>query len=265
MRKTPIVVSTAAMALMALATPARAQDSASQPENQAQAGQAVATPGPEAEAEAEEEASGPFELEIALTGVSDYRFRGISLSDKDPAFQPSITLSHESGLYASVWGSTIAENEGSDIEVDYILGYGSTVGPVDVDVNATYYAYPGTKNLSYWEFIGSVSHSIGDASVGFTFAWTPEQGSTVPERGLYFAVQGEMPIKNTPLSLTGSFGIEDNAFYDKKKDWSLGLNADLGSGFTVGGAYVDTGHSGGDPLGKPTVVFTLSKAFTTSF
>ena len=265
MRKSPILMSSAALALACFATPASAQDSASQPENQAQSGQAVATPGPEAEAEAEEEASGPFELELNLTGVSDYRFRGISLSDKDPAFQPSVTLSHESGLYASVWGSNVADNGGDNIEIDYIIGFAPSIGPVDLDVNATYYAYPGADNLNYWEFIGNVSHSIGDATVGFTFAYTPKQDSTVPKRGLYYAIQGELPIKDTPLTLTGSFGIEDNAFYDKKRDWSLGLNADVGSGFTLGAAYVDTGRSGGDPLGKPTVVFSLSKSFTTSF
>lgn len=164
-----------------------------------------------------------------------------------------------------MWGSNVAENDGADIEVDYIIGFAPTIGPVDLDINATYYAYPGATNLSYWEFIGNVGHSIGDASIGFTFAYTPEQGSTVPERGLYYAIQGELPIKDTPVTLTGSFGIEDNAFYDKKRDWSVGVNADVGSGFTLGAAYVDTGRTGGDPLGNATVVFSLSKAFTTSF
>ena len=259
------LVTTAALGMLAVSAPAAAQDSASQPENQAQSGQAVATPGPTADAAKEEEASGPFELELNLTGVSDYRFRGISLSDKDPAFQPSITLSHESGVYASVWGSNVAENDGSDIEIDYIVGFAPTIGPVDLDINATYYSYPGATNLNYWEFIGNVSHSIGDATVGFTFAYTPKQDSTVPKRGLYYAIQGELPIPKTPLTLTGSFGIEDNAFYDNKRDWSIGLNADVGHGFTVGAAYVDTARTGGDPLGKPTVVLTLSKSFTTSF
>lgn len=261
MRKSPILMSPAFAAFALFATPAFAQD-ASQPENQAEAGQAVATP---SEAAEEEEPSGPLELEVALTGVSDYRFRGISLSDKDPAFQPSVTLSHESGLYGSVWASNVAENDGADIEIDYIAGFAPTIGPVDLNISATYYSYPGATNLNYWEFIGNVSHSIGDASVGFTFAYTPEQDSTIPERGLYFMLQGEVPIKNTPLTLTGSFGLEDNPFYDWKRDWSVGLNVDAGRGFTLGAAYVDTARTFRDPLGKPTVVFTLSKAFTATF
>ena len=44
---------------------------------------------------------------VTVTGnvalVSDYRFRGISLSGGDPALQGSINLNHESGLYAGIF------------------------------------------------------------------------------------------------------------------------------------------------------------------
>ncbi|HVF82631.1 MAG TPA: TorF family putative porin [Sphingomicrobium sp.] len=259
MRFKPLLMSAALAGLAIAATPAAAQDSASQPDNKAEAGQTVTTP------DEEEEASTPFELEIAVSAVSDYRFRGISLSDKDPAFQPSITLSHESGLYGSIWASTVAENDGADIEVDYILGYAPSIGGFDLDVNATYYAYPRATDLNYWEFIGNVSHSVGPGSVGLTFAYTPKQGATVPKRGVYYAINGELPLgEESPFTLTASFGIEDNAFYDKKRDWSLGINADV-EGFAVGLAYVDTSRTGGDPLGRRGLVFSLSKAFTFGF
>jgi uncharacterized protein (TIGR02001 family) len=255
----PISMNAALAALALVASPAAAQDSASQPDNKAEAGQTVAAPAEE------EEATTPFELEFAVSAVSDYRFRGISLSDKDPAFQPSITLSHESGLYGSIWASTVAENDGSDIEVDYILGYAPSIGGFDLDVNATYYAYPGAKDLNYWEFIGNVSHSVGPGSIGATFAYTPKQDDTVPKRGVYYAINGELPLgEESPFTLTASFGIEDNAFYDKKRDWSLGISADV-EGFAVGLAYVDTARTGGDPLGGRGLVFSLSKAFTAGF
>jgi uncharacterized protein (TIGR02001 family) len=245
-----------------IAVPAHAQDSASQPENQVQSGQNMAV----ASEEEAEEPSTPFELELNISAVSDYRFRGISLSDKDPAFQPSITLSHESGLYGSIWASTVAENDGSDIEVDYIIGFAPSFGGFDFDVNATYYAYPGAKDLNYWEFIGSVSHAVGPATVGFTFAYAPKQENYGDKRGLYYAINGELPLggEESPFTLTGSFGIEDNAFYDKKRDWSVGIAADV-EGFNVGLAYVDTSRTGGDPLGKRGLVFSLSKAFTFGF
>lgn len=259
MRITPWLMSTAVAAAALVATPARAQDSASQPDNKAEAGQTVAT------AEEEEEVTTAFELEIAVGAVSDYRFRGISLSDKDPAFQPSITLSHESGIYGSIWASTLPENDGQDVEVDYIIGFAPTIGSFDLDVNATYYAYPGAKDLNYWEFIGNISHAVGPGTVGFTFAYAPKQENYGDKRGLYYAINGELPLgTDSPFTLTASFGLEDNAFYDWKRDWSVGISADV-EGFAVGLAYVDTARTGGDPLGNKGLVFSLSKAFTFGF
>ena len=164
-------------------------------------------------------------------GGSDYRFRGISLSDKDPAFQPSFTISHQSGLYVSAWGSNVADNGGDDIEVDLIAGYAATLGTFDVDVNATYYAYPGADDLDYWEFIGTVSHAVGPATIGAIFAYTPEQGATVPKRGIYYGINAEYPLGESGVALTASYAIEDNAFYDNKRDWSVGFSADV-LGFT---------------------------------
>lgn len=44
----------------------------------------------------------------SATIVSDYRFRGVSQSDKDLAVQAGITVTHESGLYVGAWGSNLA-------------------------------------------------------------------------------------------------------------------------------------------------------------
>ena len=50
-----------------------------------------------AQDEAAEEAAGPITLSGGVAVVSDYRFRGVSLSDKDFAVQPYLTVKHESG------------------------------------------------------------------------------------------------------------------------------------------------------------------------
>src|SRR3546814_11641049 len=48
---------------------------------------------------------------ITITGsaavVSDYRFRGVSQTGEEAAIQGSIGISHERGLYAGVWGSSV--------------------------------------------------------------------------------------------------------------------------------------------------------------
>ena len=38
--------------------------------------------------------------------VSQYRFRGLALSDEKPALQGTINLNHKSGPYAGLWASS---------------------------------------------------------------------------------------------------------------------------------------------------------------
>ena len=85
------------------------------------------------------EATDPVSIDFTLSAVSDYRFRGLSLSNKDPAFQPSITVTHESGFYASVWGSNIADNGGDKVEVDLTVGVSKEIGGFTAGALAVYY------------------------------------------------------------------------------------------------------------------------------
>ena len=58
----------------------------------------------------------------SATVVSDYRFRGISQTNRKFAVQGSLTVSHESGFYVSAWGSSIDDYVafGSDQEIELI-------------------------------------------------------------------------------------------------------------------------------------------------
>ncbi len=259
-----ILISTAALLASAalIAAPAMAQDvppaAASASAAKVDAGQAAAEP-----AKAEQPAA-PFSLQFAIAGVSDYRFRGISLSNKKAAAQPSVTLTHSSGFHVGAWATNITPNDGDDLEVDLIGGWGKSLGPIVFDINATYYVYPGTHGLNYVEIISTASHAFGNLTIGTTLAYTPKQGTAAPSRGVYGAINAAYAIPKTPLTLTGSFGLEDNAFYDNKRDYSLGVSAAV-AGFTVGGAYIKAGHTGGDPLGKGRFVLSVSRTFSTDF
>lgn len=209
----------------------------------------------------EAETTKAIDVEFTLAGVSDYRFRGLSLSGIDPAFQPEIVITHKSGIYGSIWGSNVSDNGGDDIEVDLVAGIARDIGKVTVDVNATYYLYPGAGNTNYIEFIGKVSTPVGPGTVGLTVAYAPSQVHIGSEDNVYVALDGSLPIGGTPLSLTGSFGFEDGAFGDKKKDWSLGITADV-AGFTLGAAYVDTAHAQDfGRIAKAGAVFSISRTF----
>ena len=206
----------------------------------------------------EAEAEGPISISGGIALVSDYRFRGVSLSDKDFAVQPTITISHESGLYIGAWGSNIASNPGDDIEVDIYAGFGGG-DTVTYDVSATYYIYPGVSAFNYAEFTGKLGTTVGPVTLGGVLAYAPSQDGTGNTDNIYVGGNAAFAIPNTPLTFTSSVGLEDGAFGNNKLDWSLGVSASV-SGFTLGASYVDTNRFVGG-LGKAGAVFTLSYGF----
>ncbi len=211
-----------------------------------------------AQEEAAEEAEGPITVSGGIAVVSDYRFRGVSLSDKDFAVQPTITISHESGFYVGAWGSTIAENPGSDLELDLYAGFAGGEA-VTYDLGVTYYVYPGFSAANYAEIIGKLGTTVGPVTVGGMFAYAPSQDGTGNTDNVYIGTNASIGIPDTPLTFTGSVGYEDGAFGNDKIDWSLGVTAEV-SGFTLGASYVDTNRFVGG-LGKAGAVFSISYGF----
>jgi uncharacterized protein (TIGR02001 family) len=224
---------------------------------------AIAMSAPAFAQEVAEEAIGPVALTGGVAVVSDYRFRGVSLSGKDFAVQPYLTLKHESGLYVGAWGSNLSENDGDDVEMDLYAGFAGG-DDLTYDIGATYYLYPGVSNLNYVEFTGKLGSTVGPATVGVQLSYVPSQDNTGNDDNIYFGTNASIAVPNTPISIVGSMGIEDGAFTagSEKVDWSLGLNAAV-AGFTLGVSYVDTNRrtifapkdsSGG-------VVFSISYGF----
>ena len=212
---------------------------------------------------AEAEASGPITLTGGIAVVSDYRFRGVSLSDKDIAVQPYLTVKHESGFYVGVWGSNLAENTGDDVEVDLYAGFAGG-DAVTYDIGATYYVYPGVSSFNYFEFTGKLGTTVGPATLGGQVSYVPSQDNTGNADNIYVATNAAIGIPDTPLTLTGSVGIEDGAFSagSSKLDWSLGLTGVV-NGFTLGVAYVDTDRKSTFAFKDSAagMVFTLSYGF----
>lgn len=229
------ILALAAMPLVMLSAPAFAQD--------------------------EEEASGPIEIDAEIGVHTDYRFRGISLSDKDPQLTAEVSVSHESGLYAGVWASNVAiVDDADDLELDVYAGYATDVGGVSLDVGAVYYLYPGNGDFNYVELLASVGFAAGPATITLGAAYAPSQENLGDTDNTYVYMSGDLPIGESPLSVHGTFGIEDGAFGDNKKDWLLGATYDLGGGLSATVDYVDTSRAF-TSLGDATVVGRLTFAF----
>lgn len=232
-----IIIALAALPLLSLSTAAFAQDAEEE--------------GPAAE----------WEIDAEIGAFSDYRFRGISLSSKDPQVTAEISVAHESGLYAGVWASNVAINGGADdVELDLYAGYAADLGGATLDVGAVYYLYPGNSDFNYVELTGSVAFAAGPGEITLGAAYAPSQDNIGNQDNVYFYISGDMPIGETPLSVHGTFGIEDGAFGDNKRDWLIGASYDLGSGITATVDYVDTARAF-SPLGDATVVGSVTFAF----
>lgn len=212
-------------------------------------------------AQDEEEGPAPaWEVDAELVAATDYRFRGISLSGKNPAFSADLSISHESGLYAGAWGSNVDLGAGhQDLEIDLYAGYATDVGGTTFDVGALYYYYPGNDEFNYYELTSSVGTTVGPADISVGVAYAPSQGALGDVDNTYVYVSGEVPLGDMPLTLHGTFGYENGAFGDNKKDWLVGVSVDVGHGITGTLDYVDSARSFSS-AGDPTAVLSIALA-----
>lgn len=249
--KIRLLAAAAALPFAMIATAAHAQDAA--PASEPQSVDAAA---------AEDEPPATWELDAEVGLHSDYRFRGISLSGKDPEVTGELSISHKSGFYGVAWVSNVDLDDGKadEAEVDLSLGWSGDAGPVNLDVGGVYYLYPGNSDFNYFELYASAGYAIGEGEIRAGFAFAPSQDNIGNTSNRYYYVSGEMPIKDSPVTVHASFGIEDGAFADRKRDWLVGADIDIGAGFTATLDYVDTARSF-TPLGKATFVARLTKAF----
>lgn len=169
---------------------------------------AALTAAPAAYAQDAEETS-----DITITGnvalTSQYRLRGISQSDEDIALQGGITVAHSSGFYVGTWGSNLAgfgTFGGSNVEIDAIAGYSTTVGGATLDGGLIWYFYPGTSGHDYGELYASVSGPLGPlkAKLGANYAW--KDSTSLGGDNLWVYTDWAFPIEGTPITLKAHAG-----------------------------------------------------------
>lgn len=197
----------------------------------------------------------------SVTAVSDYRFRGISLSDEDPAIQPTINLNHSSGFYVGFWGSNLDDTPVyGEIEIDLYAGFTKEVAPgTTIDTAVVYYYYPdGTGASDYFEPYFSLAHTFGPVTAKGGVHWAPSQDATGNQDFVYFYGQLSAAIPNTPVSITGRLGNQDLG-PSSYTEWAVGVSAAFGP-VTAGVQYVDT-DLGDLPNVDAGIVFSLGFAF----
>lgn len=119
-------------------------------------------------APAQDAASNGWTNQASLTITSDYLFRGVSQTSNSPAVQGSLGIVNDSGVYASVWASSIDFANG--LELDPSVGFANTVGAISYDLGVVHYGYPGftEEDLPFTEVYGSASWKGVSAGVAWT-------------------------------------------------------------------------------------------------
>ena len=225
--------------------------------------------------EAEAPAS-DFTFSGYVTGVTDYRFRGLSYSGGDFAIQGSINLNHSSGFYIGTWASSL-EQDAFDIygstEVDIYGGWtGEVAKGITADVGLTYYSYPnGTVgDANILEPYASLSTTMGpvSAKVGVNYAW--EQDSLGGQDNLYVFSDLGYTIADTGVSLSAHLGYTDGVLSPKALtgvstgggfDYSVGASYNITDKLSVGISYVGADGASIDGFSNDAAVGSIKRAF----
>ena len=240
-------------------------------------------------APAAEPAASPLSFNLSLT--SNYKFRG---QDQDqsktralkPALQGGVDYAFDSGFYVGNWNSTVnwtkylPSNPSNHLEIDVYGGYKFKAGPVDLDVGALTYYYPGASGANTTEvYLGAgygpvsakYSRTVSQGYFGLGKEFLVGEGRGTGYLNLAFS-QEVMP----KVTLKASLGFTDfksganAAGLPDYMDYSVGASYDLGDGLSLAGAFVGADKkssylfpasvdTSGKSINKNTLVVTLTK------
>jgi uncharacterized protein (TIGR02001 family) len=226
---------------------------------------------------------------------SQYIFRGLTQTDRDPALQGGLDYSHSSGFYLGTWASNISwlrdfgsYRSGGSLEWDFYGGYKGAIGKSDFgfDVGLLQYYYPGDVTAGgtkadtlelygalSWKWLSAkYSHSLDKK----TFGVADSRNTWYLDLSANFPLTDKLNIQAHwgKQKFKGSIANVSNDSQASYEDWKLGVTYALPKDFTVGAYYTGTDMSaaqkafyttpagaGSRFLGKDTFTVFLQKTF----
>jgi uncharacterized protein (TIGR02001 family) len=254
-------------------------------------------------AHAEDTAAAPapapdYTLSANVGIFSQYIYRGLTQTAREPAIQGGFDFSHKSGFYLGTWGSNISwfgdvnaanGKNNPSMEWDIYGGYKGSAGDIGYDVGALQYWYPGRYGSLP---AGTVKPNTTEIYGALSYKWLSGKASYVVSDGLfgvddargsyYLDLSANYPIADT-WALIAHVGYQkykgnavpgfDNDDFYSYTDWKLGISKDLGSGWSALAYYSDTnaedkgykfsgtGINDGKNLGAAQLVVGVSRSF----
>jgi uncharacterized protein (TIGR02001 family) len=176
------------------------------------------------------------------TAVSDYDFRGITQTAKDPALQASVDYAHDSGWYVGAWASNVDFGPGDpNVEVDFYTGFTKTLeSGFNYDVGGVYYSYPSVSDAAYFELYAGVGFTAKSGlSVKGKFFYSPDFGGDLTIGD----TEAEYISGDLTMPLPANFSLIAHAGYSFGDYWD-------GGSFPTGSEYVDYAIGVGYTAGK---------------
>lgn len=196
-----------------------------------------------------QEGSASLGYEIGV--VSDYRYRGYSLSDEKPALQGGVTATFAQGMSVGAWGSSIAEygvgadGDGARVEVDLTVGRAWSQAGFDLNLGLVAYVYSDGSDVNYLEVPVSIARTMGDWTFTVGGAYAPDQHA-LARNNAYIYGSAAWALTDTPWTLSAAVGHERGAFAPFGKwDWQVGVERAFGP-ISAGLTYVDSDEPGQD-------------------
>jgi uncharacterized protein (TIGR02001 family) len=230
------------------------------------AGGAMAQSAP---APAPEPEKSPITANVTIT--NDYRYRGITQTNYQPAIQGGFDYAHESGLYIGNWNSTISwisnttgNGVRAPIEMDFYGGFKKElIAPgFASDIGVLQYFYPQSGgnynammvNPNTTELYLAQNYTFGPVS-GFgkiNYGLTNIFGIPNSAGSYYLDLTSNFDTGIWGLTLNGHIGYQyvagqpvtsgpvTTAGVLSYSDWKLGLTKDFGGGLSLSASYVST-------------------------
>lgn len=185
--------------------------------------------------------------------LTDYRFRGISQTLREPAIQGGFDAAHKSGFYIGNWNSNVSGVQypgGPGIEMDFYGGYKGEIGKTGLtfDVGNLYYYYGNARfagntkvdnneiygALTYGPLTGKISYATTDY-----FGLNNTTGGQGDSRGTTYSELNYTSEIAPKVTLIGHVGYTDIKNYSALSytDYKVGVSYDL-NGFALGAAVV---------------------------
>lgn len=211
------------------------------------------------------------EVSANVTIASDYSFRGVSQTDRDPAIQGGFDVAFDSGFYLGTWGSNVSFGVTS-MEWDLYAGYAGQINE-DVGYDFVYirYEYPAAGSeldynevhakLTWKDFTFGLGYSneyFALDNVSWLYPYIEYSLGLPADASLDFKVAMSIVDDNSAGDWVGSFGEEEVL------DWSVTYTVPVG-GVDLGIGVVGTDVSksdcfGGEKICETRAIVSISKS-----